>query len=119
MVFTIFKKNFCPVKSVHIILQGLGVAQAAVTERWPQKEQKRPKISFFLIPRSGSKAEDGKEEREREKKVGDNNGQATHDARKGACKPPGPKPNINYFLANTGLIFNYLLHPDITACLRE
>ena len=30
------------------ILQGLGVAQAAVTERWPRKEEKTPKkISFF------------------------------------------------------------------------
>ena len=44
------------------------------------------------IPQSGSKAEDGEEkkrekERKRERaKVGDNNGQATHGAR----KPPGP-----------------------------
>ena len=41
------------------------------------------------IPGSGLKAEDGKKERkeERRAKVGDNNGQATHGAR----KPPGPK----------------------------
>ena len=39
------------------------------------------------IPRSGSKAKDGKEQRR--EKVGDNNGQATHGAR----KPPGPKLN--------------------------
>ena len=38
------------------------------------------------IPRSGSKAEDGGK-KERRAKVGDNNGQATHGAR----KPPGPK----------------------------
>ena len=42
------------------------------------------------IPRSGSKAEDGekkKEERKRERaKVGDNNGQATHGARKHAWR---------------------------------
>ena len=44
------------------ILQGLGVAQLAMTERWK-------------IPRSGSKAKDG-EERERERlKVSNNNGQ--------------------------------------------
>ena len=65
------------------ILQGLRVAQAAVTECWPQK-----------APRSGSKAEDGeKREKEREKeraKVGENNGQATHGAR----KPPGPKQYV-------------------------
>ena len=39
------------------------------------------------IPRSGSKAEDGEREKEREReraKVGDNNGQATHGARKHA-----------------------------------
>ena len=36
------------------------------------------------IPRSGSKAKDGERKRERAK-VGDNNGQATHGAR----KPPG------------------------------
>ena len=38
------------------------------------------------IPRSGSKAKDGEREKERAK-VGENNGQATHGAR----KPPGPK----------------------------
>ena len=37
------------------------------------------------FPRSGSKAKDGKEEENRSK-VGDNNGQATHGAR----KRPGP-----------------------------
>ena len=44
------------------------------------------------LPRSGSKAKNGekrkKEERRKKRtKVSDNNGQATHDAR----KPPGPK----------------------------
>ena len=41
------------------------------------------------IPRSGSKAEDGEKEKKREKeraKVGDNNGQATHGARKHAWR---------------------------------
>ena len=39
------------------------------------------------IPRSGSKAEDGEErKRERGAKVGDNNGQATHGARKHAWR---------------------------------
>ena len=39
------------------------------------------------IPRSGSKAEDGEKERKRERaKVGDNNGQATHGARKHAWR---------------------------------
>ena len=48
------------------------------------------------IPRSGSKAKNGEEEEER-LNDGDNNGQATHGARKhawrthGARKPPGPK----------------------------
>ena len=37
------------------------------------------------IPRSGSKAEDGERKRERAK-VGDNNGQATHGARKHAWR---------------------------------
>ena len=40
------------------------------------------------IPRSWSKAENGEKERDKERaKVGDNNGQAMHGAR----KPPGPK----------------------------
>ena len=52
------------------------MAQAAVTVTWE-------------IPRSGSKAKDGEKERERERKKerlnnGDNNGQATHGARKHA-----------------------------------
>ena len=43
------------------------------------------------FPRSGSKAKDGEKKKERERKEerlndGNNNGQATHDAR----KPPGP-----------------------------
>ena len=43
------------------------------------------------IPRSGSKAEDGEEEKKRERereraKVGENNGQATHGARKHAWR---------------------------------
>ena len=39
------------------------------------------------IPGSGSKAEDGKErKKERRAKVGDNNGQATHGARKHAWR---------------------------------
>ena len=39
------------------------------------------------IPRSGSKAEDGEEKkRERGAKVGENNGQATHGARKHAWR---------------------------------
>ena len=40
------------------------------------------------IPRSGSKAEDGEKKREKERgaKVGDNNGQATHGARKHAWR---------------------------------
>ena len=90
------------------------MAQAAVTERWPQKVKKKvkkitpPKKIFFLhissinakilgetnfhareFPRSGSKAKDGEREREKERlNDGDNNGQATH----GECKPPGPIP---------------------------
>ena len=35
-------------KELFAILQGLGVDQSAVTERWPWKEEKRPKITFFL-----------------------------------------------------------------------
>ena len=31
------------------ILQGLRVAQAAVTERWPGKAEKLPKKEFFLV----------------------------------------------------------------------
>ena len=42
------------------------------------------------IPQSGSKAKDGERKKARAK-VGDNNGQATHGARKHAWrKPPGP-----------------------------
>ena len=67
------------------ILQRLGVAQAAMTERWPLKEEKTHISSSYAkilgetnfqsreIPRSGSKAKDG-EERKRPK-VGNNNGQ--------------------------------------------
>ena len=52
------------------------------------------------IPRSGSKTEDGKErKKERRAKVGGNNGQATHGAR----KPPGPKEiNMNDFIGPGG-----------------
>ena len=51
------------------------------------------------IPRSGSKAEDGeKEKKERKKergaKVGDNNGQATHGARKHAWRTQAAWANI-------------------------
>ena len=55
------------------------------------------------IRRSGSKAKNGEKERERERERlnnGDNNGQATHGARKhawrtqGARKPPGPIPKM-------------------------
>ena len=45
------------------------------------------------IPRSGSKAKDGEKKRERKKErlnYGNNNGQATHGAR----KPPGTKERI-------------------------
>ena len=55
------------------------------------------------IPRSGSKAEDGEEkkrEKERKKeraKVGDNNGQATHGARKHAWRTQAAWANY-YFL---------------------
>ena len=65
------------------ILQGLRVAQAAVTERWHISSSYAKILGEKLfhtweIPRSGSKAEDG-EKREKERgKVGDNNGQATH-----------------------------------------
>ena len=51
------------------------------------------------IPRSGSKAEDGEEKKEEEKKrerakVGDNNGQATHGARKHAWRTQAAWANI-------------------------
>ena len=45
------------------------------------------------IPQGGSKAKDGEKKRERKKErlnYGNNNGQATHGAR----KPPGPKVGI-------------------------
>ena len=32
-----------------LILQGLRVAQAAVTERWPQKAEKHPKNHLFFL----------------------------------------------------------------------
>ena len=38
------------------------------------------------IPRSGSKAEDGEKRKRERPKVGDNNGQATHGARKHAWR---------------------------------
>ena len=38
------------------------------------------------IPRSGSKAKDGEERKKERAKVGDNNGQATHGARKHAWR---------------------------------
>ena len=49
------------------------------------------------IPRSGSKAEDGGEEerkRERGAKVGENNGQATHGARKHAWRTQAAWANL-------------------------
>ena len=66
--------------SIHIngerfirIFQGLGVAQAAVTERWPHISSSYAKIlgetNFCTreIPRSGSKAKDGGEKRNKER----------------------------------------------------
>ena len=44
------------------------------------------------FPRSGSKAEDGEKERP---KVGENNGQATHGARKHAWRTQAAWANIN------------------------
>ena len=38
------------------------------------------------FPQSGSKAEEGEKEKERGAKVGENNGQATHGARKHAWR---------------------------------
>ena len=35
-----------------IILQGLGVTQAAVTERWPSKEEKTPEKDFFFVKKN-------------------------------------------------------------------
>ena len=113
----------------NIILQGLRVAQAAVSERWPQKVEKTAKKSVFFrkkinitlqkyiffyiyllvmpkywgkqifahrrFPEVGHKQKTEKRKKREERKrpkVGDNNGQATHGARKlGARKPPGPK----------------------------
>ena len=104
-------------KRVREILQGLRVAQAAVTERWPPAEKTSEKSTFFLkkikityrkyfffhisssyakilgeklfrtweIPRSGSKAKDGERKEER-LNDGNNNGQATHGARKHAWR---------------------------------
>ena len=37
------------------ILQGLRVAQAAVTERWPYKVEKRSKITFFSLKKKLTK----------------------------------------------------------------
>ena len=50
------------------------------------------------IPRSGSKAKDGEKRKRERAKVGDNNGQATHGAR----KLPGPKVNLVKFDAAVG-----------------
>ena len=41
---------------------------------------------IWKIPQSGSKAEDGEERKRERAKVGDNNGQATHGARKHAWR---------------------------------
>ena len=52
------------------------------------------------IPRSGSKAKNGEKKRRKKKRErlndGDNNGQATHGAR----KPPGPIPWISHYDLN-------------------
>ena len=80
-----------------LILQGLGVAQAAMTERWPKYWGKQIfSLGSFLEVGQKQKTERKKEERERERERerqkerlndGNNNGQAMHGAR----KPPGPK----------------------------
>ena len=50
------------------------------------------------IPRSGSKAKDGEKKRERERsKVGDNNGQATHGARKHAWRTQAACANSLFY----------------------
>ena len=52
------------------------------------------------IPRSGSKAEDGEREKEREReraKVGENNGKATHGARKHAWRTQAAWANWKVF----------------------
>ena len=49
------------------------------------------------FPRSGSKAEDGGEERERERlNNGENNGQATHGARKHAWRTQAAWANMEF-----------------------
>ena len=68
------------------------MAQAAVTERWPSSSYAKilgeKLFRTWEIPRSGSKAEDGGKKRgERERlNDGENNGQATHGARKHAWR---------------------------------
>ena len=67
-----------------------------------------PKIIFHTweIPRSGSKAKDGEKRGEKEERLndGDNNGQATHGAR----KPPGPICYIHILiLFLTDLFFSH------------
>ena len=55
------------------------------------------------VPRSGSKAEDGGKRGEKERlNNGDNNGQATHGAR----KPPGPKRTRKYVLTMANYVCN-------------
>ena len=51
------------------------------------------------IPRSGSKAKDGEKERKR-LNDGNNNGQATHGAR----KPPGPKTMLNQHILTSQIL---------------
>ena len=107
------------------ILQGLGVALAAVTERWPRKEEKRPQknqffsiFSFFFLgiyllvmpkywgkqifslrsfPEVGQKQKTEREERPR----------VAH------AKPPGPNIVHVYLLIHMlmtcGLYFNFNL----------
>ena len=66
------------------------------------------------IPRSGSKAEDGEREREKERaKVGENNGQATHGARKHAWRTQAAWANFHTQtcgLGQSGIILG-LIHP--------
>ena len=68
------------------------VCQKQKTEEKKEKEERlndgeNELFRTWDIPRSGSKAKDGEREKEREiAKVGDNNGQATHGARKHAWR---------------------------------
>ena len=68
----------------------------------------RQKLFHTQFPGSGSKAKDGEKRKKQRLNNGNNNGQATHGAR----KPPGPKRAINIIGHAVHVVVWFVCHVD-------